>query len=237
MSLRASTPGGAGRPLVHAPLRRPPACASRGRPSGGARRVTTVTDVHRCLAAVGLVGLALAGGCSLSLGGGGAGGAAVREAELRIWASPLVFWEAGGDRRVDFAIENGSTRTLMLATPDPAYARVTVFRGADGVRACGVEPRSPPPGAPGRVEIPAGGSAAVRVDLGEACARVPPGEYRFEVDYRSPPLEGAKAFSGTFATRYGEIVVEGAPAAAQAGRPPSPRAGRAPPRAATRRGE
>jgi hypothetical protein len=190
--------------------------------------------VRRSLAAVGLAGLALAGGCSLSMGGSGA---PAREAELRLWIPPVVHWEAGGSRHVDLAIENGSTRTLVLAEPDPAYARVAVFPGGDNLRVCGVEPRSPPPGARSRTEIPPGGSVAVRVDLGEACRDVPPGEYRFEVDYRSPPVEGAKTFSGTFATRYGELVVEGRPVGAQADRPVAPRAGRAPPRRPLRGGE
>jgi hypothetical protein len=180
--------------------------------------------------------LALASGCSLALGGSGGSGAAAREAEARIWVAPLVHWEAGADRHVDVAIENGTTRTLALAEPDPAYARVAVFRGGDDLRLCGVEPRTAAPGPRRRVEIPPGGSLDLRVELDEACADVPPGEYRFEVDYRSPPLEGAKAFSGAFATRYGELVVEEGPLAGEPGRSAPARAGRAPTRSSPQRG-
>lgn len=231
---RCAGVAGGRRPLPRAVRGRASARGPGGLPGGARREGTPATFVRRSLAAIGLAGLALAGGCSLSMSGSGA---ATREPELRIWVPPVVYWEAGGDRRVDIALENGSTRTVVLAEPDPAYARVAVFPGGDNLRICGVEPRSPPPGARSRMEIPPGGSAAVRIDLGKACADVAPGEYRFEVDYRSPPVEGAKTFSGTFATRYGELIVEGAPAGAQAERPASPRAGRSPPRSSTRRGE
>ncbi|HEY6003383.1 MAG TPA: hypothetical protein VIV57_10965, partial [Anaeromyxobacter sp.] len=177
--------------------------------------------------------LALAGACSLSTGGSGA---PAREAEVRIWMPPLVHWEPGADRHVDVAIENGSTRTLALAEPDPANARVAVFRGGDDLRLCGVEPRSAATGPRRRIELPPGGSAAIRVELDEACAGVPPGEYRFEVDYRSPPVEDAKAFSGSFATRHGELVVEAGPLPAQAEGSPPTRRGRAPPRSSPQRG-
>jgi hypothetical protein len=180
--------------------------------------------------------LALASGCSMALGGSGGSGAAAREAEARIWVPPVVHWEAGAHRHVDVAIENGTTRTLALAEPDPAYARVAVFRGGDDLRLCGVEPRPAASGPRGRVEIPPGGSLALRVELDEACGGVPAGEYRFEVDYRSPPLEGAKAFSGAFATCHGELVVEQGPVAGAPGRPAPARAGRAAPRSSPRRG-
>jgi hypothetical protein len=170
------------------------------------------------------VGLALAGGCSTT-GGGRAGPS---ESELRIWVEPLVRWTAGGDRHVDVAIENGTSRTIAMAEPDPAAARVAVFPGPDNLRVCGVDPRTVAAVERRRVEIPPGGTLTFRVDLNEACAGVPAGEYRFEVDYRSPPVEGGKAFAGAFATRYGELVVEGRAPAAR-GEPPS-RAGRTPSR-------
>jgi hypothetical protein len=182
-------------------------------------------------AALGL--LALASGCSsVSFGGGSA---PPREAEVRIWMPPLVHWDAGADRHVEFAIENGTTRTLALAEPDPANARVAVFREGDGFPMCSVEPRHAPAGPRPQVEIPPGGSIPLRVELDEACAGVPAGEYRFEIDYRSPPVEGSKAFSGAFATRYGELVVEAGPRPEEAERPSATRAGRAPPRRSTQR--
>jgi hypothetical protein len=182
--------------------------------------------VRRSVRTAWLAGLAIAGGCSTGSGARGT----QPEAELRIWVDPLVHWEAGADRHVDIAIENGTTRTISLAEPDPADARVAVFPGPDNLRVCGVEPREGPAAARPRVALPPGASLRLRVDLNGACAAVPPGEYRFEAGYRSPPAQGEKAFSGAFATRYGELVIEGAPARAGTDRADSPRAGRARPR-------
>lgn len=181
--------------------------------------------VRGALATAGLAGLVLAGGCSTT---GGGSGAPQAESQLRIWVEPLVHWSAGGDRHVDVAIENGTTRTIALAEPDPAFARVAVFPGPDNLQACGIGFRIDAAGEHRRVEIPPGGALSFRVELGGACAAVPAGEYRFEVDYHSPPVEGGKGFSGGFPTRYGELVVEG-PGSSGRSEPPS-RAGRTPPR-------
>jgi hypothetical protein len=215
-----------------------------GRPSDAWRSITTVYGVRRSLRASGLLAalLALASGCSLAYLGGGssAPSAASQESGVAIWVPPVVHWEAGGDRRVDLAIENGSTRTIALVQPDPAYARVEVFRGAENLPVCGVEPHATGSEPRPRVEIPPGGSVDVRVDLREACADVPPGDYRFEVDYRSPPavgaLDKAVVFSGAFATRHGVLVVEPGSVAAGAGSTAPARAGRAPPRSSPQRG-
>jgi hypothetical protein len=174
--------------------------------------------------------LALPAACGSLSFGDRDGPPAPLERGLQLWAPPLLHWEAGADRHLEFAIENGTPRTVTIAEPDPAYARVAVFPGPDNLRVCGVEPRAAPGGARRRIEIPPGGSVAVRVDLREACAGVAAGEYRFEVDYRSPPVEGGEAFTGALATRYGELLVEGAPQQVQAERASSRRAGRAPPR-------
>lgn len=179
--------------------------------------------------------LALSAACS----GAGGSGPGQPEQGLRIWVAPLVHWDAGADRHLDVAIENGTTRTLALAEPDPSNARVSVFPGPDNLRTCGVDFRPGTAGERRRVEIPPGGAVTFRVDLEEACADMPAGEYRFELDYRSPPIEGGKAFSGGLATRYGELVVQGeaATAGAKAHRQQTPRSGRAlgrrgPPRSA-----
>lgn len=184
--------------------------------------------VHRLVDSAFLAGVVLAAGCSFRSSGSRA---SQQEAALQIWVDPLVHWEAGADRHVDIAVENGTTRTVWLAEPSPAEARVGVFPGPDNLRACGVEPRGAP-GARPRVSIPPGGSVRLRVDLNDVCADVPPGEYRLEVDYRSPPVEGGKAFSGAFATRYSVLDVEGAPARAEVERStsPRPRAARTPTR-------
>jgi hypothetical protein len=209
-------------------LARPPAAPLR-------RPITTVTDVARTRAAelaarAAALALAFSAACGGLLLGGGDRPPAPLERGLHLWAPTLLHWDAGADRHLEFVIENGTPRTVTIAEPDPAYARVAVFPGPDNLRVCGVEPRPAAPGARRRIAIPPGGSVAVRVDLGEACAGVAAGEYRFEVDYRSPPVEGAEAFTGGLATRYGELLVEGAPQQAHVD-PSSPRrAGRAPPR-------
>jgi hypothetical protein len=97
------------------------------------------------------------------------------------------------------------------------------------------------------VELAPGDRVSVRVDLTEACAGVPPGEYRYEVSYRAPtPAGGAaaatggegdphapRAFSGTLATFHGELVVEveaaAMPEPESEARRSAPRAGRRPP--------
>ncbi|HEY6099424.1 MAG TPA: hypothetical protein VIW03_08345, partial [Anaeromyxobacter sp.] len=119
-------------------------------------------------------GAALAGGCSLVAGGRGS--APPPEPELRIWVAPVV-WTAGADRHVDFAIENDTPRTIAIAEPDPANARVAIYPGPDNLRVCGVEPRTGGAGRAGtrrRIELAPGDRIAVRVELRESCAGMPP---------------------------------------------------------------
>ncbi|HET8538300.1 MAG TPA: hypothetical protein VFL83_00375 [Anaeromyxobacter sp.] len=178
--------------------------------------------------------LALAAAC------GGAGeerrGEAAEPA-VRLWASPIVRWEPGARRAVGFALENPTNRTVHVASPDPANARVDVYAGADGLRVCGAAPVEPPaPGPP--VALAPGDRLSVRVDLEAACGGVPPGEYRFEVGYRAAAPAGADAFSGTLAARHGQVLVSGpgtsGEAVSRGGVEPSPperepaRRGRAP---------
>jgi hypothetical protein len=160
----------------------------------------------RAAKAAGVVAWALAAACS-SVGGGGRPSL---EGGPRIWVPGTVYWEPGGVRHLEFAIENDTSRTILLAEPDPANARVAVFPGADAPPACGVQPHPTAARARPLVRIPPGGSLPVRVELGEACGSLPPGEYRFEVDYRSPAVDAGEAFSGGLATRYGVLFVEGA---------------------------
>lgn len=140
---------------------------------------------------------------------------------VRIWVAPILWWEGDAAREVDVAIENATNRTVAIAAPDPANARVAIFSGPESVRVCGVEPREPAPAPGERVELAPGDRVAVRVSLADACAGAPPGDYRYEVSYRAPSLRPAapgpgeeaaaesraRAFSGTLATRYGELVV------------------------------
>ncbi len=175
--------------------------------------------------------------CSLRTGSGHGRGESAPEV-LRIWMEPIVRWDPGAARTVDVALENATDRTLAIAEPDAAHVRVAVFARPEGAAVCGVEPREDAAGR-GRVELAPGDRVAVRVDLAEACADLPPGDYRYEVSYRAPALpagegEGAgpapRPYSGNVATRYGEVVVEAPPWPERgAPRPPS-RAARRPPR-------
>lgn len=190
-------------------------------------------DVRRLVRTASLAGAVLAAACGSFQLGGSRSPPAGQEAALRLWIDSRVRWDVGADRHLDVAIENGTTRSVSLAEPDPAQARVGVFPGPDNLRVCGIDPREGVPDARPRITLPPGGSVTFRVDLDEACRDVPPGEYRIEVDYRSPPADGGPgAFSGAFATRYGVVDVVGGPSGAQAERSTSerPRAGRAPPR-------
>jgi hypothetical protein len=106
---------------------------------------------------------------------------------------------------MQFAIENGTQRTLEVREPGPGGARVAIFPDADSARACGVEPGDAP--AAQAVRLAPGDQLPVRVDLGDACRDLGPGEYRFEVGYRVPPSDGGAAI--VLPTRYGTLIVEG----------------------------
>lgn len=161
-----------------------------------------------CLATTGL----LEAGCSLSLGSRRSE-AAPPEADLHIWVPPVVRWEAGSDRHVDLAIENPTDRTIEISAPDPANAGVGIFFGPEATRACGVEPRAAGEGSARKVVLAPGDRVSMRVDLGEACAGLGPGDYRYEIAYRAPPVAGQNASSGALATRFGELFVAAPPGA------------------------
>jgi hypothetical protein len=156
--------------------------------------------------------VALAAGCTFGGGGRGRRDPGPPDLGVRVWTMPLVHWDAGSPRAVALAIENGTDRTVRIAAPDPAYARVEVFAGPDSVRVCGAGPAegartAPAPAGVEVIELEPGDRASLEVDLGAACASVPPGSYRYEVAYRLPDVEGKGAISGTLPTRYGELVV------------------------------
>jgi hypothetical protein len=137
------------------------------------------------------------------------------EPALRIWTSGLLRWEAGAPRSVDFAIENATRRSVAIAAPDPANARVDVFAGPGNFRVCGAAAAAPP--APGpRITLAPGDRVAVRVHLDGACAGVPSGEYRYEVSYRAAEAPGRDAFSGTLPTQYGQVLVSAPSPSAEA---------------------
>lgn len=134
------------------------------------------------------------------------------EPGVRIWAPPVVRWEAGAPRRVDFAVENTTSRTVTVAAPDPRAARVDVLSGPESLRVCGAAPAERlDAGAP--VTLAPGDRMTVRVELDGACARVAPGAYRYEVSYRVAALPGGEGFSGTLPVQFGQVLVA-APGAA-----------------------
>ena len=160
---------------------------------------------------------------------------------MRIWAPTIVHWDRAGARHVEFAIENQTDRTLTLAAADPANARVDLFAGSESIRVCGAAPREGPPSREA-VALGPGDRQAVRIDLEESCARLPPGDYRYELSYRIPDVGKPGAVKGSLPTSHGEVVIE-APPAGRAGEAvagpeapseeraaePKPRAGRRPP--------
>jgi hypothetical protein len=149
--------------------------------------------------------LAAAAGAALACAsGGGRPRRPPADPGLRIWVDPVLRWEWGTARAVAFAIENGTNRTLELPAPDPSAARVAIYPDAGEVRACGVEPDVPR--SAGAVRLAPGDQVPVRVDLRDACGTLAPGEYRFELSYRSERTSGGTL---TLATRYGTLVVEG----------------------------
>jgi hypothetical protein len=115
----------------------------------------------------------------------------------------MVFWD-GAHRTMTLAVENGTSHAVKVEEPGPRRARVVLYVGAGPDRACAHDAdASGPPGEPD--VIAPGDSRAVRVDLGAACGRLPPGEYRYEVGYEAPPL--ARGPDVRLRTSHGHVVV------------------------------
>jgi hypothetical protein len=156
------------------------------------------------------------------------------EPAVRIWNPTVVRWEAGRPRHVDFAIENPTNRTLEIAEPDPASARVDVYAGPETFRVCGVAPSAAAAPAPARrLALGPGDRVAVRVELDRACGSVPPGEYRYVVSYETSYVAAKRAprdddrddrrdgkdakavkdaFLGMLPPQYGQLLVAAEPA-------------------------
>lgn len=124
--------------------------------------------------------MALAG---LAACGGGRKRPPPPEPSVVIWTPGFVRWDGRGDRAVRFVLENGTSRTVTLAAPDPRRARVTVY-GEEDRPVCATEPSEPPGG--DTVSLAPGDELPVRVDLSDACRSLPPGEYRLEIGYQPP---------------------------------------------------
>lgn len=144
---------------------------------------------------------------------------------IRVWAPPIVRWEPGRSRDVVFGVENLTTRTLTVPAIDPANVRIDVFAGPESIRMCGVAPREgPAPATLETVSLAPGDRVPVRVVLEEACAGLPPGEYRYEVTYRFGRTGRSDLVTGTLPTHHGQVFVQGgspesAPRRVQARRP------------------
>lgn len=159
----------------------------------------------RAAAAAAAAGWLVAAGCSST----GRRAPAPPDPDLRVWAPPVVHWGASG-RRMRFAVENATQRSVEVQEPDPGAARIDVFADAGAARVCGVDAASDPPSR-GAVTLAPGDQVPVTVDLGDACGELRPGEYRYELTYR---VANAGGVATALHTRYGTVVVEALPRAA-----------------------
>jgi hypothetical protein len=156
------------------------------------------------------VGVLLAGSCTLF--GGRSGRPEPPEPSVRLWLPGVVRWT--GDRReVALELENATDRSVRIEAPAARRARVTIFLGPGPDPACGVEPDEGDRGPD--VTLAPGESVQLTVDLGQACARLPPGEYRYEVGYQVPAAGKGKPLKAR--VRYGHVLVEAAPAGTERG--------------------
>ena len=132
------------------------------------------------------------------------------EPPLRIWTPGLIHWS--GDRRImAVAIENSAPVPVPVEDPDPRRVRVVLFNGVGPDRICEKDAEEAGPVAQA-VSLRPGEMRPVPVDLGEACARVPPGEYRYEVGYDAPAV--APGPPVRLRTAFGHVLVAAGPTSA-----------------------
>ena len=132
------------------------------------------------------------------------------EPPLRIWTPGLVHWS--GDRRImAVAIENSAPVPVPVEDPDPRRVRVVLFNGVGPDRICEKDAEEAGPVAQA-VSLRPGEMRPVPVDLGEACARVPPGEYRYEVGYDAPAV--APGPPVRLLAAFGHVLVAAGPTSA-----------------------
>jgi hypothetical protein len=119
----------------------------------------------------------------------------------------IVHW--AGDRRViAMGLENGTSRSVRIEAPAARRVRVSLFLGPGPETACEVEPDSSKVPGP-VVELGPGEVLPVRIDLAPACGRLPPGDYRYEVTYQAPGVEGGPPLH--LRSSHGHVLVEAAP--------------------------
>jgi hypothetical protein len=152
------------------------------------------------------LGAALLATPGCSVGGGEGRRPEPPEPVLRIWLPGIVHWT--GDRReLAMQLENGTARSVRIEAPAARRVRVSLFLGPGPESACGVEPDSSKVPGPA-VEIGPGEALPVRIDLAPACGRLPPGDYRYEVTYQAPGVEGGPPLH--LRSSYGHVLVEAA---------------------------
>jgi hypothetical protein len=126
------------------------------------------------------------------------------EPVVRIWLPGLVWW-SGGRRDLSLEVVNDGQGAVRVEAPAPRRVRVTLFLGSGPDRACGVVPDASKSTGPA-VTLGPGEVVPVTVDLSRECAGLPPGEYRYEVAYEAPAVEGGPPV--TTRPRHGHVVIE-----------------------------
>jgi hypothetical protein len=137
----------------------------------------------------------------------GSGRPAPAEPVLRLWTPGIVRWS--GDRRLlGVAVENWTGRSVEVEEPAPRRVGVVIYTGPNDDRACRRDPE-PGPATGEWVRLAPGDVRDLEIDLGAACGRIPPGEYRYEVFYDAPPVGAGPPLR--LLPRYGQLVVEAEP--------------------------
>jgi hypothetical protein len=129
------------------------------------------------------------------------------EPALQLWTPGLVRW-SGSTRVLRFSIENRTDHTVEVEEPDPRHAGVVIYTGSGNDRACSKDPE-PGPAAGEPQRLAPGEGRGLEIDLGAACGRIPPGEYRYELVYDAPPAGAGPPFR--LLPRNGQVLVEAEP--------------------------
>jgi hypothetical protein len=122
---------------------------------------------------------------------------------VAIWLPGVVWW-SGERRELALHVENAGNASVRMEDPVPRRVRAALFLGSGPERACGVEPDASK-SAGLAVTLGPGEVVPVTVDLSRECAGLPPGDYRYEVAYEAPAVEGGPPVKTR--PRYGHVVI------------------------------